>query len=209
MTIRRFLIQMSVLICAVSGVAQTTNILSFTSSPQSWVGQGHSFYVTPADGYLFRTSGESSRVASLLIASLNSPFGPNWNPGSGQEYHYWTLDLAAPQGQILDLGLYTDTARYPFQSPTQPGLTFSGDHRGNNQNAGFFQILEVARTPSGGIDRLAVDFTQYDETIQSRWVQGQLRFNSAIPVPESGTITLFSFGAALLFAQWRRRNWNE
>jgi hypothetical protein len=126
--------------------------------------------------------GQSSNQAYFLIASRNSPFGPDFDPRSGEVYHYWMLDLAAPAGQALDVGIYTGAARYPFQSPNQPGLTFAGDHRGNNQNAGFFQILEIARKPTGEIERIAVDFTQYDEGIESRWVVGQLRFNSAIPV---------------------------
>ena len=169
------------LFSAASAGAATTNIFSFTSSPQSYVGQGRSFFITPADHYLFTTTRQSSNVASFLIASRNSPFGPDWNPASGEEYHDWTLDLAAPDGQALVVGLYTGAARFPFQGPMQPGLTLAGDGRGNNANAGFFQILEIARTPSGEIDRIAVDFTQYDETFETWWVIGQLRFNSAIP----------------------------
>ena len=119
-------------------------MFSFDSSPSSWVGQGESVYVTPEDDYLFTVRQGTLNHVSIRIASLNSPFVPEWDPSSGQEYNYWTLDLAAPSDDPLDLGFYADTARYPFQDEYQPGLTLSGNHRGNNRNGGFFEILEIA-----------------------------------------------------------------
>jgi len=177
-------------------------ILSFESSEQSWVGQGESFTVTPDDGYIFSGGGARfDNSLSFRIASLNSPFGPDWNPGSGDPYNYWRLDLAAPFDQLLSVGLYNDTARYPFQDDAQSGLTFSGNHRGNNRNSGFFEVLEISFDGIGNIGTLAVDFTQYGETNPDWWINGQLRYNSDAPlaaVPLPASMWLFFIGLLFL-----------
>ena len=186
-------------------------ILSFESSESSWVGQGESHTVSPDDGYLF-TGSQSSYDNSLhfMVASLNSPFGPDWDPLSGERYNYWTLELAAPFDQVLGVGLYENAARWPFQNDDQPGLTFSGNHRGNNRNSGFFEVLEISFDDLGNIGSFAVNFTQYGETNPDWWINGKLRFNSDIPlsvssVPEPSVIYLLALGVAVLLFVSRQR----
>lgn len=205
--LRSCLLWMGLLLLPSSALAAM--ILDFEASPQSWVGRGQSFTVTPDDDYLFSSSVGFGNSLHFLVASLNSPFGPDWNPGSGEEYHYWNLDLSAPFGQPLTLGRYENTARWPFQAVNQPGLTFSGDHRGDNRDSGFFDVLEIAFSPSGNIERFAVNFTQYGEENLDWWLNGQLRYNSSIPltssVPEPSTLSLMLLGSLLALFWVRAR----
>ncbi len=200
---------LSIVFLTASTVSATT-FLSFDSSTSSWVGQGESIYVTPEDGYLFTTSNWNSlNHVQIRVASLNSPFGPDWNPSSGDPYNYWTLDLAALFSNPLEVGFYGNTARYPFQNNDQPGLTLSGNHRGNNRNGGFFELSEIAFDNSGILSSLAVDFTQYGEGHESRWITGSLHYNSnsTAPVPEPATMLLFGTGlAGLLGTRLRKKN---
>ena len=176
--------------------SQGALILSFDSSPDSPVGRGQSFTVTPEDGYIFITNDKVSWDNSqhITIASLNSPYGPDWNSRSGDQYHYWTLDLAAPNGEMLDVGLYEDAARWPYQDDAQAGLTFYGDHRANFRNSGFFNILDIGFDDLGILTSLAVDFAQYGEYDPDRWVHGSLRFNSSVPLPEPSSLLLIFIG---------------
>ncbi len=178
-------------------------MFSFDSADISWVGQGESVYVTPDDGYLFTSSGTQNYI-SLDIASLNSPFGPEWNPNSGDDYNYWTLDIAAPFNDLLEIGLYDNAARYPFQDDDQPGLTLSGNHRGNNRNSGFFEIYELSFDTDGSLACLGVDFTQYGEESQNRWITGSIHYNTS-PVPEPTTILFLGIGLAGLFGNRIKR----
>lgn len=202
-----YLFVLSILCTARSASAYM--ILSFESAERSWVGQGESHTVSPEDGYVFSARQYSwDNSLHFSIASFNSPFGPDWNPSSGDEYFYWSLDLAAPFDQMLGMGRYENAARYPFQDDNQPGLTFSGNHRGNNQNAGYFEVLDIVFDSVGVLETIAVDFTQYGETNPEWWIHGKLRYNSDIPlsaesVSEPPALHLFSL--AVLVVILRRK----
>jgi hypothetical protein len=137
-------------------------------------------------------------------------------------YHgdaYWNFEFSAPSydpttntnnGQMLQVGLYTNAQRFPFNSPTKPGIDISGNGRGNNTESGWFDILQISYDPSGNLSQFAVDFKQFDEGNTTVGLYGSLRFNSTIPidtsfsipaVPEPGTLTLMMLGAAALVAR--------
>lgn len=121
---------------------------------------------------------------------------------------FWAFEFAAPAynpatnsvtGQSLEPRLYDHATRYPFNSPTRPGLSVSGAGRGNNELSGWFNVLEVAYGANGDLERLAVDFRQYDEnlTMSGPSLYGSLRFNSSIaitPVPEPASALLLLAG---------------
>lgn len=178
--------------------AHAATILSFDSTPQSWVGQGESFTVTPDDDYTFTHSGNFNSGLSFRVASFNSPFGSAFNPGSGDRYNYWTLDLAAPFFARLEQGLYENAARFPFQNSDQPGLDFSGNHRGNNRNAGYFDILEISFSALGDLESLAVNFTQFGEERPEWRIDGRLRYNSSISIAVSESTSMGLLGLGLL-----------
>ncbi len=199
----------ALLLLACSAGAHAGYILSFDSTPESWVGQGESFTVTPGDGYIFSHSRNFDNGWSFRIASLNSPFGPDFNPRSRERYNYWSLDLAAPFDAPLTTGFYGNTARFPFQGVGQAGLTFSGNHRGNNRNSGFFNILDLSFDATGGLATFAVDFTQFGEGNPDWRIDGQLRYNSeypvAVPEPHAGA----ALGLGLLALGYLRRRQRE
>ena len=141
---------------------------AFDSTPGSWVGQGlRNYYVSPVKGWTF-SAGGGNRVLQFGINEIPAPgtyFGGNW-----------TLELAAPAGRTLIPGLFENAARYPFQNANQPGLTLSGNGRGNNTNSGFFNILDAKYTANGAPDFVDVTFTQFDEQNPANWTKGELLY---------------------------------
>lgn len=186
------------LLYAPQAAIATITAFHFTSSPSSYVGAGQTLTVTESDGYLFSAGTGGYRSILFKIYSHNSPYGPDWNPSSGQPYHYWNLYLGAPQGQNLTAGMY-EKAKRPLWPDDRPGLNFTGDGRGNNTLSGDFEILEIEYSPIGEIVSFAVNFTQYDERMRDRWIRGELRYNSDVPmsveIPEPSTICFLICGA--------------
>ena len=179
------------LLCCATDDSMAATVLYFESSPSSWVGHGMTLHVTDQDGYSF-------------TAKRNYDNGVNFSISSETPHDHWHLNLAAPFEETIAPGLYEDAARFPFQDYDQPGLTFYGNHRGNNQNAGFFEVFEAVYTPTGAVERFAVDFTQYGEGNPDRWINGMVRYNSDVPIPEPTTVFLLAFGSLELLRRKRR-----
>jgi hypothetical protein len=198
---RLFMIIFLASLVGIAAPASAITALYFESSPNSFVGQGQTTLITPADGYTF--------VASLhpqlfgfdadLLASFSSPTAPS----------YWQLFLTGPFKSIPLPGTYVGAQREGFESPGHPGLDFTGDFRGNNTLTGSFTVLEAVyggQSVAGGsipIQAFAVDFIQFDEGKPDAEIFGSWRFNSSIPltihgVPAPGSLPLCAAGLALL-----------
>jgi hypothetical protein len=150
---------------------QAATLLSFLSSPYSWVGGGETVSAGPANGFEIGVQGDPFTMLDFRVIEPWTPDGWRW----------WYLRLAAPEGANLSVGSYANATRWPFQETTAPGLDFSGNGRGNNRLTGSFNILE-SNVADDGTFSFAVDFLQYDEESTNAWIKGAIRFNSEVPV---------------------------
>lgn len=123
--------------------------LSFVSDAGDYIGGGQSRLFTLDNASITSRHSDSGGHFSLTIFPFSGGF--------------WFLDLAAPQGSRLVPGAYEGAIRYPFQSPSQPGLSFSGDGRGCNTLTGRFDVLDAAFGSNGYIERLHARFEQHCE----------------------------------------------
>ncbi len=177
----------------------TSGSVYLNTEPGSWVGGG-----IGADEVLW-THG----VEGIFSISRNFEEGINVSFDDGNN---WSFIFAAPtydpvtntnDGNELTVGFYDNATRYPFNSPTRPGLSFDGNGRGNNKLGGWFNVLDVAYEGNGDVIRFAVDFRQFDESenMTGPSTYGSLRINSNIPtnpVPIPPAVILFSSGLLLL-----------
>jgi hypothetical protein len=151
--------------------AQAATLLSFLSSPYSWVGGGETSTAGPANGFEIGVQGDPFTMLEFRVIEPWTPDGWRW----------WYLRLAAPDGANLSVGSYANATRWPFQETTAPGLDFSGNGRGNNRLTGSFNILE-SNLADDGTFSFAVDFLQYDEESSNAWIKGAIRYNSEVPI---------------------------
>jgi hypothetical protein len=190
----------------------TTATVYMHSDPGSWVGGGlESTGVTWEHG-----------VDGIFYGSAFNYYGTDHANGVTISYNgdsNWTFEFAAPtynpatntnNGQVLTTGYYANASRYPFNSPTKPGLDISGDGRGNNTLSGWFNVLDIGYDSNGELSTFAVDFAQFGETRNSTGpgLYGSLRFNSTIPisaVPELETYIMFFAGLGLVGLASQRR----
>ena len=189
----------TILVLLLAPLVHATNALGasifyFTSSPNSWVGQGQTLTLTAPKFTVraFKYPDPSGNTISVTI--LNSG-------GDG-----WRVDFGAPNKAPLAVGSYPHASRYPF-NVTSPGLAFSGYHRGDNTLSGSFEVREVALQPNKKMEKFAADFIQYDERQLTAWNIGSIRYNSDIPlgsVPEPSTLVLSILALAALPTRRRK-----
>jgi hypothetical protein len=142
--------------------AQTANTLYFQSQPGDYIGGGQTATYTAG------TFTAYSSLGHIEIAYSDPS-------------HWWYLNFAAPQGDALATGAYEGAVRWPFQSPTHPGLDVSGDGRGCNMLSGRFSVLDVQFDGSGNVTQFAADFEQHCENATPA-LYGAIRFNSSLGV---------------------------
>ena len=196
---------------------------------------GHAALADKASVYLYSTPG--SWVGSTIGApealwthGEEGIFQGGYNYGSqekGVEIRYrgdddWSFQFSGPEydkatntlnQKPLSVGFYDKATRYPFNSPTRPGIDINGGGHGDNTEYGWFNVLEVSYdAQTGELASFAVDFRQYDEATgpSGPFLYGSLRFNSDIAIhaiPEPSTYAMLVGGLAVLgFAARRRKS---
>ncbi len=187
---------------AFAALASTGSVF-LSAEPGSWVGGGiGASEVTWTHG-----------VEGLFSISTNFDQGATVTFNDG---NHWSFDFAAPtydpvtntnNGNQLEVAFYDNATRFPLNSPTRPGLNFSGNGRGNHTLGGWFDVLEIVYGTGNDVLSLAVDFRQFDESesMTGPSTFGSLRINSDIalnftgqplsqvPIPAAGWL----FGSAL------------
>jgi len=147
-------------------VAGQTTSLEFKSQPGDYIGGGVDRTFTPADG--------------VFAAFRNFDNGVHINFNGGP--HWWSLNFAAPHDATLVPGVYENATRWPFHSPTGPGLDISGEGRGCNTLVGRFEVLEAVYDATGEVERFAATFEQHCEGGVPALL-GSVLFNSTLPPP--------------------------
>lgn len=104
--------------------------ISFNRSPYDARGSIISKIVTAAEGDFTASIGNSGAYSGSVTIRVNG--GPD----------SCDVTFIAPHSERLQRGTYSDAQRYPFQSPTKPGLDFSGTG-GCNTVAGSFTINDI------------------------------------------------------------------
>jgi hypothetical protein len=197
MKIRAAFVAMLLSLCALPFKAEALTAFYYTGP--GYVAANETVLVTPEDGFTFEVSRNYDNGVSFAINDFaTTPFGQN---------RWWYLDFAAPDNVELTVGLYTGATRFPFQQiyGSGPGLSFTGNGRGDNTLRGAFNILDVSYAPDGTVLTFAADFIQFDEGNESWWSAGAIRYNYAPAVPEPSTWALLVAGIALLVAVGARR----
>lgn len=162
------------------------DVFYFTSSPTSWVGHGQTATITPATGAQFSGFRYFSQGAYTNTVSISVN-----NTGIDG----WDMDFVGPNLTLPTVGDYENAARWPFQAPDQPGLSWFGEGRGDNALSGNFQVLQADFDSGGNLTAFAANFTQYDEGRSDWWNIGMIRYNSDVPLPDPAALSIL----ALLF----------
>jgi hypothetical protein len=147
-----------------AGASRAETFLLLNSEPGDFIGQGVDRIFDPNDGTF------------SAIRTFDGGVSVSFS-GSGS---FWTLDFAPPEPGPMIPGPYEEATRYPFQSPTKPGLDVSGDGRGCNSLTGRFDVLEVVLDPNGVVLQFAAAFEQHCGGSPPA-LFGSVRYNASAP----------------------------
>jgi len=127
-------------------VSSADTSLWFRSQNGDYIGQGATAsYVPPTASITARGDAGDASI------SVDDPASGDW----------WTAEFAAPPGETLKPGTYTNAVRAPFRGAGQPGLSVTGSGRGCNTVIGEFTIHAIGTAPDGTIASLDASFIQH------------------------------------------------
>lgn len=168
--VQRFLIA-AVLLLAPAGAfplrAVEVTSLSVTSDPGDFIGQGIEATYEPPTARFSTITYETYSVAVDVYI-----------PDSGED---WSLVFAPPDGQPLAPGTYQGATRWPFQSPSSPGLSVTGLGHGCNASIGWFEIIEVEYGPGTDVSAFRARFQQFCEYNVAS-IRGEVRYRADLHV---------------------------
>ncbi|MBC8357240.1 MAG: tandem-95 repeat protein [Planctomycetes bacterium] len=151
--------------------APTSSLLEMESDAGDWVGQGDTYFYNDASGD-FRMYQTYPQYNNITV-DYNDP------------EHWWSVDLDAPDTDQLEVGVYTNATRYPFQAAGTPGLDVSGDGRGCSQLKGEFEVHAVQYDSSGEPVAIDASFAQSCDN-KTEQLRGRVRYVE--PGIESGVL---------------------
>jgi hypothetical protein len=135
---------------------------TFVSEPGDFLGQGLS--------YSFPTVTYTGLRSGYPTFSVSNPT---------DQFDVW---LAAPAGQPLVPGTYTDAERFDFRSAGFPGLDVFGDGRGCNQVVGSFTVYDATYDGNGNPLSFAAQFFDHCEGDDPA-LMGDISYDSSVAVP--------------------------
>jgi hypothetical protein len=164
----------------------TSGTLTMSSPAWEYIGQGRIWdFEMPA--FQFLTIGDP---CDCFVGARVQ----NFDTAQPEDFQWSFLYFQTPAGQVLTAGTtYTDSRRWPFQQPSEPGLDVGITGRGCNESAGEFTVLDVAFAPNGDVRRFHATFKQYCE-FGSVPLQGEINIAN-IPPPQTTTISIDSNGS--------------
>jgi hypothetical protein len=150
----------------------TEGSFSFSGDEGDYISGGRSYaYSTASQDRMSISAGNADNAVRLWVDGANG----DW----------WSLDLAAPSGEVLAPGTYTGATRHPFNEPTEPGLDLSGSGRGCNRLTGTFTISAVEFGPQGYVKKLDATFEQHCEGAAPA-ARGEVHIENPAPPAELG-----------------------
>ena len=120
------------------------------SDADAFVGGGQPHVFRSGDARILLTGD-----ASLLSVSVSG----------GIDGGSFELEFAAPAGERLHPGLYSDVQNVVLREPGEAGLNIHGDGRGCDRIGGRFDVKDIRTRSDGSVERLWLTFEQHCETL--------------------------------------------
>ena len=142
----------------------TGDVLSMTSQPGDYIGQGRSRTMTPPAWRFLANQANGPDSVTVSVETVDSA-----------NFTRWTVWLAAPRGQSLQPGTYVNATRAAFRTGSAPGIDVFGDGRGCNNVYGSFTVTQLTLDQQGNVLAFAATFEQHCEQPTAPSLRGLIR----------------------------------
>ncbi|HXN58577.1 MAG TPA: superinfection immunity protein [Candidatus Angelobacter sp.] len=149
-------------------IPMTGDVLSMTSQPGDYIGQGRSTTMTAPAWRLLPNVSDTSDTVTVSFETVDTA-----------NFTRWTVWLAAPRGQVLHPGTYVNATRAAFRADSSPGIDVFGDGRGCNNVYGSFSVTKVTMDQQGKVQSFEATFEQHCESPTAPALHGYVRFGIA------------------------------
>jgi hypothetical protein len=150
-----------------------SGVLTMSSDSGDYIGQGLTYsYATPTNPFVATArsfQGANNRVDVTVWTNVATA-------------DYWVLEFAAPPGQTLAPGTYSDAVRVVSQGSGQPGLDVWGMGRGCNALSGSFMVSDAVFGPYGYVQSFHAAFEQHCEG-HTAALRGEVSVSNPPPPP--------------------------
>ena len=153
--------------------ASAATALYFSGPTGEYLSQGEQYLLSLTHGYQIVVTNVNNADSRISFYFNNLSTAP---PAS---QHWWTVAFSAPNGGVLQPGIYLKATRQAFAT-VGPGLDLYGDGRGNNAVKGYFSVLQAVYDGQGNIVQFAADFVFHGDTPGK--IFGSVRYNSDVPL---------------------------
>lgn len=147
-----------------------TGDLTMVSDAGDYIGQGLTYSFSTPENVFFATQDAGNRV-TLGVQQAPDDF-----------FHRWTVQLAAPPGEQLAVGTYTNAVRTVSRTPGTPGMDVFGEARGCNALTGNFTVDDLAFGPFRYVERFHATFEQHCEGAEPA-LRGEVSVQNPPPLP--------------------------
>jgi len=154
-------------------IPATGNVLSMTSQPGDFIGQGRATTMTQPTWRFLANQANGSDSVTVSVETVAT-----------ENFVRWIVWIAAPRGQSLHPGTYSNAERAAFRTGSAPGIDVFGDGRGCNNVYGSFAVTKLTVDQQGNVQRFEATFEQHCESRTAPALRGFIRIGSD-PQPES------------------------
>lgn len=147
---------------AATGAPAAVTSYAYTSAAGDFIGQGaQNTYKAPAAAIGVEGTGAG------VTASITSG-GENW-----------TVQLAAPRGDVLRPGVYQGVEEAPTRTGRAPGLYVFGDGRACDRVYGRFSVNQIETDPAtGAVTLLDAGYTQHCDSATAPALTGTVKYRA-------------------------------
>ena len=143
------------------------------------------WFISPARDYIGHGATESFASPDDTVSLTGTAGSLTVHAQDAGAAHWWYATIAAPPGETLHTGTYTDVERAAFRGAGHAGLDVDGEGRGCNTVAGELTVNTIQVDDTGTVTALDATFAQNCESTDAPPLVGAVHFGTRVAADQT------------------------